>query len=119
MQKTYHNYKIGTVIFPRDNSFQKLIETLVNWDGKDMTNDLYLKPCKVVSAEYTFIPTEWYFNGKPYSVVNVEYNGAVYRVNVSEFWDMTQAPDSIDYYEDEDYYDGEDYIPMNEFLFDS
>lgn len=99
-QKEYHNYPIGTIIYPRDNSFQKLISTKDYWDGIDHSNDLYLKSCKVCSAEYMYTPSAWYFKGKEYPVVNVEYKGGIYRVSISEFWNLTTGPSLIDELDD-------------------
>lgn len=91
-QKEYHNYPIGTTIYPRNNSFQKLIKTYGDWDKKDHSDDLYLKPCIIYSEEYKFVPEQWYFNEQEYPVVNVLYKGGIYRVSISEFWDMTTPP---------------------------
>lgn len=94
-QKEYHNYPIGTIIYPHDNSYCKLVETTDEWDGIDHTDyyddeqvALYGLPCEVVSEEYIettgceFVDIE-----KPF--VNVKYNGAIYRILICEYIDMT------------------------------
>lgn len=101
-QKEYHNYPIGTKIYPRDNSFQKLIKTYGDWDKEDHSGDLYLKPCIIYSKEYKFVPKQWYFNEQEYPVVNVLYNGGIYRISISEFWDLTTPPTWIDEIDDFD-----------------
>lgn len=97
--KEYHNYPIGAIIYPHDNSYCKLVETTDEWDGIDHTDyyddgqiALYGLPCEVVSEEYIEnigreFDCEFVNEDKPF--VNVKYNGAIYRILICEYIDMT------------------------------
>lgn len=94
-QREYHNYPIGAIIYPHDNSYCKLVETTDEWDGIDHSDywekgqlALYGLPCEVVSEEYIENSGSEFANEKK-PFVNVKYNGAIYRILICEYIDMT------------------------------
>lgn len=102
-QKEYHNYPIGTIIYPDDNSYMELVYKKENWDGinhAETLEGLYHKRCKVVSKEYKAVPEDGYGN-ESYNFVNVEYNGAVYSVLICENINMA----NVEYIIEQDMYD--------------
>lgn len=100
-QQEYHNYPIGTIIYPHDNSYCKLVETTDEWDGIDHTDyydngqvALYGLPCEVVSEEYIEnigcdLGCEFVNEDKPF--VNIKYKCAIYRILICEYIDMTMT----------------------------